>query len=165
MSNPMLSAEGYLRPLTDEESLPFWEGTRVGELRIQTCAAPLAPEAGASAGGGTSCGRLRFPPRPMCPWCRSTSYTWQVMSGRGTIWSFVIPHPPLLPAYAELAPYNCVVVALDEDPLIRLVGNLVASPDAPINSVEPSTIEIGHPVSVVFQRLDEEFTLPRWIQA
>ena len=53
------------------------------------------------------------------------------------------PHPPLLPAFAELAPYNVVVVALDEDPALRLVGNLVASPDGPINEIDPATIRIG----------------------
>ena len=57
------------------------------------------------------------------------------MSGRGTVWSFVVPHPPLLPAYQALAPYNVVVVTLEEDPTIRMVGNLVASPDGPIDEI------------------------------
>jgi uncharacterized OB-fold protein len=101
----------------------------------------------------------------MCPVCRSTQSTWPVMSGRGTIWSFVVAHPPLLPAYAALAPYNVVVVALEEDPTLRLVGNVVAGEDAPINSVDPSTIRIGAPVRVVFQHAGEEITLPRWVLA
>ena len=84
-------------------------------------------------------------------------------SGRGTIWSFIVPHPPLLPAYAELAPYNAIVVALDEDPAIRFVGNLVARADGPINEIDPATIEIGEPVRVVFQ-LVEDVTLPRWMR-
>jgi uncharacterized protein len=139
--------EGFILPLRDDDSGPFWEGTKAGELRMQRC-------------GG--CGRLRFPPRPMCPWCRSMESDWPVMSGRGTIWSFVVAHPPLLPAYAALAPYNVIVVALEEDPTIRLVGNLVASDDGPINDIDPSTIEIGQPVRVVFQELDEDTVLPRW---
>ena len=85
------------------------------------------------------------------------------MSGHGTIWSFVVPHPPLLPAYAELAPYNVVVVAIDEEPTIRLVGNLVASEDGPINEVDPATIEIGQPVRVVFQEVGD-VALPRWMR-
>jgi uncharacterized OB-fold protein len=141
---------GFLLPAIDDDSGPFWEGTRAGELRMQACA---------------SCGRLRFPPRPMCPWCRSLESTWPVMSGRGTIWSFVVPHPPLLPAYQELAPYNVVVVALDEDPTLRLVGNLVASEDGPINEVDPATIEIGAPVRVVFQPASDDIALPRWMLA
>ena len=85
------------------------------------------------------------------------------MSGRGTIWSFIVPHPPLLPAYQELAPYNVIVVALDEDPTLRMVGNLVATPDGPINEVDPATIRIGEPVRVVFQRV-EDVVLPRWMK-
>jgi hypothetical protein len=140
--------EGFLLPQIDHDSAPFWEGTQAGELRIQTCA---------------NCGRRRFPPRPMCPYCRSIESIWPAMSGRGTIWSFVVPHPPLLPAYGALAPYNVVVVALDEDPALRLVGNLVAGPDAAINSVDPATIRIGAAVRAVFQPAGEDITLPRWV--
>ena len=86
------------------------------------------------------------------------------MSGRATVWSFVVTHPPLLPAYAELAPYVVVVVALDEDPTLRMVGNLVAAEGAPINSVDPATVRIGEPVRVVFEPVDD-VTLPRWVRA
>jgi uncharacterized OB-fold protein len=145
-----VTGSGFLLPdLDDEISAPFWEGTARGELLVQRCAA---------------CGRLRMPPRPMCPQCRSLDVVWEPMSGRGTVWSFAIPHPPLLHAYAELAPYNVVVVALDEDPTIRLVGNLVTAADAPLNSVDPSTVEIGQPVTVVFAPVDDVF-LPRWTRS
>jgi uncharacterized OB-fold protein len=101
----------------------------------------------------------------MCPRCQSLDNEWVPMSGRGTVWSFVVPHPPLLPAFAELAPYNVVVVALEEDPALRLVGNLVASPHGPINEIDPATIRIGMPVEVVFQSAGEEVVLPRWMPA
>lgn len=148
------SREGFLLPATDEEGLFFWEGTRLGELRVQACA---------------SCGRLRHPPRPMCHFCRSTDRSYEVMSGRGRIWSYVVAHPPLLTAYAELAPYNVIVVELDEEPTIRFVGNLVDSPEGQINEVDPHSIEIGEPVEVVFKRYEradgsEEF-LPMWVRA
>ena len=90
--------------------------------------------------------------------------TWPVMSGRGTIWSFTVPHPPLLPAYAALAPYNVVVVELDEDPTLRVVGNLVASPDGAINEIDPATIEIGHLSQVVFGPPVDGYVLPRWVR-
>jgi uncharacterized OB-fold protein len=141
---------GLLLPdIEDPDGAPFWEGAALGELRVQVC--------------GT-CGMWRMPPRPMCPKCRSLETTWVATSGRGTIWSFIVPHPPLLPAYAELAPYNAIVVALDENPEIRFVGNLVARPEGPINEIDPATIEIGEPVEVVFQEV-EEVTLPRWRRA
>jgi uncharacterized OB-fold protein len=101
----------------------------------------------------------------MCPYCNSLEYEWTPVSGQGRIWSFVVPHPPLLPAFADLAPYNVVVVELDEDPTIRLVGNLLDSPDGAINEVDPSTIRIGEPVQVVFQPAGEDVVLPRWVRA
>lgn len=138
-----------LLPVVDDTSGPFWEATLAGELRVQACG---------------ECERLRFPPRPMCPHCQSLKVSWPLMSGRGRIWSFVVAHPPLLEAYAALAPYNVVVVELDGDPHIRMVGNLVATKGAPINSVDPATIEIGEPVRVVFDRISDEFALPRWVR-
>jgi len=100
----------------------------------------------------------------MCPHCRSVDTRWDIASGRATIWSFVVPHPPLLPAYAEIAPYNVIVVALDEDPTIRMVGNLLASPDGAINEIDPATIQIGEAVRVVYQQVDD-VALPRWVRA
>src|SRR5512143_1661979 len=106
-------ASDFLLPdIEDDDAGPFWSGTARGELLVETCAA---------------CGRRRLPPRPMCPACRSVQSKWVPLSGRGKIWSFVVAHPPLLPAYQNLAPYNVITVALEEDPGLRLVGNLVAS--------------------------------------
>jgi hypothetical protein len=145
----MAEAKFLLPDLESDDGAPFWAGTARGELLVQACGA---------------CGRWRFPPRPMCPHCRSVETKWEVASGNATIWSFVVSHPPLLPAYAELAPYNVIVVALDEDPTIRMVGNLLASPDGAINEIDPATIQIGEPVRVVFQQIDD-VALPRWIRA
>lgn len=148
------SVEGFLTPAVDEEGVAFWEGTERGELRVQAC---------------RHCGRLRHPPRPMCPHCRSTEREWRPVSGRGTVWSFCVPHPPLLPAYAAVAPYNVVVVAIDEDPAIRFVGNLVTGPDGPLDEVDPATVEIGMPVEVTFSRLVRPdgswVVVPRWVAA
>jgi uncharacterized OB-fold protein len=145
----MTMATGFLLPELDgEDSAEFWAGCARHELLVQHCGA---------------CGAPRFPPRPMCPRCRSLDVRWEPMSGRGTIWSYVVPHPPLLPAYAELAPYNVIVVALDEDPTLRMVGNLLASPSGAINEVDPATIEIGAGVQVVFEQV-EDVTLPRWVR-
>jgi uncharacterized OB-fold protein len=143
--------EGFLVPTGDEETEGFWRGTAAGELRLQACGA---------------CGVLRFPPRVMCPHCQSTVRRWQAVSGRGTIWSFVVCHPPLLPAYQPYAPYPVVTVTLDEGPALRMVGNLLARPEGAINEIDPATIEIGEPVRVVFssrQRPDGSTVfLPAW---
>jgi uncharacterized OB-fold protein len=143
-----VEAQFLLPDVDDPDAAEFWAGCERGELLVQTC---------------KSCGMRRMPPRPMCPRCRSLELRWEAMSGRGTIWSFIVPHPPLLPAYQELAPYNVVVVALEEDPTIRFVGNLVTEPDGAINEIDPATIAIGDAVLVVFHRV-EDVVLPRWIK-
>ncbi|MEV0177386.1 OB-fold domain-containing protein [Streptomyces sp. NPDC050803] len=133
-----------LKPLVDPDGAPFWQYAAQGELRVQACA---------------GCGEPRFPPRPCCPHCRSFESDWRPVGGHGRIWSYVVPHPPLLPDYAEQAPYAVIVVELDEHPRIRLVGNLVAGPDAPLNSVPAERIRIGARVRVVFGREG----LPQWV--
>jgi len=139
---------GMLLPELDDDSAPFWQACGRGELSVQRCSA---------------CGHRRFPPRPMCPSCRGFDHVWEQLSGRGTVWSYVIPHPPLLPAYEVHAPYNVVVVTIDEDPAIRMVGNLVAATGSTLDSVDPGTIRIGTPVRVVFDPVpDTTIALPRW---
>jgi uncharacterized OB-fold protein len=145
----MMETSWLLPDITEPTSAPFWEGTARGELLVQTCA---------------SCGLRRMPPRPMCSRCRSIEVRWEATSGRGRVWSFIVPHPPLLPAFAEVAPYNAIIVELEEDPLIRFAGNLVIGPDGEINEIDPATIQIGEPVSVVFHQIDDVF-LPRWVRA
>jgi len=141
---------GWLLPDLDEpESREFWLGCARGELLVQACG---------------SCGARRMPPRPMCAVCRSTEVRWERTSGRGRVWSFIVPHQPLLPAFSEKAPYNAIIVELEEDATIRFAGNLVASADGEINEIDPATITIGEPVSVVFHRIDD-VTLPRWVRS
>lgn len=136
-------------PPFDEHSAPFFEGCRRGELRMQQCA---------------ETGRLIFPPRPLSPFAPRVTPVWIRVSGHGTIWSFVVPHPPLLPPFQELAPYNVILVALEEDPTVRLVGNLLPAEGARIDALDPATIEIGTPVRAVFERVSDEITLPRWVR-
>jgi uncharacterized OB-fold protein len=141
---------GWLLPdLSEPTSAPFWEGCARGELLVQACG---------------ECGKWRMPPRPMCPRCRSVAVTWVATSGRGNVWSYIVPHPPLLPAYAAVAPYNAIVVELEEDPTIRYAGNLVASAAGEVNEIDPASIAIGEPVRVVFHAI-EDVTLPRWVRA
>ncbi len=139
---------GMLLPAADDEdAAAFWRWCAAGELRVQQCAA---------------CGALRFPPRPLCPHCRAFDHDWARLSGRGTVWSWVVAHPPLLAAYAEQAPYNVVVVTSDDDPAIRFVGNIVESPGDRLDHVDPHRIAIGDPVEVVFEPVEDGLALPRW---
>lgn len=137
-----------LLPDRDADSAPFWDAALLGELVVQRC---------------DGCGVQRFPPRPMCASCRSLLSTWRPVSGRGQVWSWVVVHPPVLPAYAPYAPFPVAVVELAEAPDLRMVGNVVTGRDAVINSVDPTRLRIGMPVRVVFQQVAADVALPRWV--
>lgn len=138
-----------LLPRIDETNEPFWRGCREGLLRLQQC--PVTK-------------RLIFPPRPVNPWSPRDKPLWTTVSNTGTIWSVIAPHPPLMLDFTDLAPYNAIVVALDEDPTIRLVGNLVPEAGSAINAIAYGDIEIGVAVHAVFERINDEITLPRWVR-
>lgn len=143
------SGSGWLHATLDDPlTRPFWDGCARGELLVQRFPAS---------------GAVVWPPRPMDPASRTLEHEWVPVAGTATVWSFVVAHPPLLPAYAEVAPYPVVVVELDDHPTVRMVGNLVAAPDAPVDSVDPATITIGEPVRVVFADQDG-IAVPRWIR-
>lgn len=84
------------------------------------------------------------------------------MTGKARIWSYVVPHPPLLPAYAALAPYNAVLVELTDAPRIRLAGNVVTEAGEPPDSVPPDRLRIGARVQVAFAERDG-FAIPQWV--
>lgn len=131
----------YTKPLPypDADTKPYWEWAKKRELRMQRCA---------------DCEQVRFPPRPMCPACHSQRDEWVAMSGTGTIYSWIVVHPPVLPAFAGEAPYAVVLVQLDDDPTLRLVGTVADVPHADLAA--------GLPVEVWFDDVTEEVTLPRW---
>jgi uncharacterized OB-fold protein len=144
-----MMTESLIQIPIEPEGAPFFEASERGELVIQGC---------------TACGRLRFPPRPVCPWCHSTGRAWSRMSGLGRIWSFAVSHPPLLPPFQDRAPYNVAVVELDEDPLIRVVGNVVVDAESPeLEFVDPSGLDIGGRVRAVFPHIAGEPRLIRWV--
>ncbi len=127
----------FPRPVPGPEDAPFWESCREHELRLQRC---------------DDCGTFRYHPRARCPQCRSAHATWTAVRGTGTVASFTICYPPVLPAFADRAPYNAVVVQLDEGPF--MVSNLV--------DIDNDAIEVGLPVEVTFVDLDDDLTLPQF---
>jgi uncharacterized protein len=130
-------AADFPRPMPNADDAPFWEGCREHELRLQRC---------------NDCGAFRHHPRPRCPECQSAAFTWTPVSGRGTVASFTICHPPVLPAFAERVPYNAAVVQLEEGPF--MVTNLV--------DIENDDIVAGMPVAVEFRDVDDGVTLPQF---
>lgn len=119
-----------ITPLTE----PFWAAAREGRVALQRCDA---------------CAAYRFPPQVACGQCGSRNATWTQVSGRATLWSWTVGYPPLLPYFAERAPWPVAVVQLEEGP--RLATNLV---DVPVEEYE-----VGLPVEAAFEPIDDEVTL------
>ena len=125
---------GRARPKPTPETQHFWEGTRVGQLRLQRCDA---------------CDQVYFPPRPFCPACASRAVSVFAASGRGVLWSYVIHHRNV-PGFTP--PYAIAVVQLDEGP--RLMTNIIDCQQT------PEALQLDMPVEVAFHKLDAEITLP-----
>ncbi len=110
----------------------LWEGVKENKLLIQKC---------------KDCGKILHPPRPMCPACHSTEQEYVESSGKGTIYSFVTYNKS--PHKAFKAPYSVILVELEEGP--RVISNTV--------DIKPEDIEIGMPVEIAYEEIDENLTL------
>jgi uncharacterized OB-fold protein len=137
----MSSVADFPHPVLVGEGAPFWLAAREGRLDIQAC---------------VSCGTLRHPPRPVCAHCGSNAVEWRTVSGRGEVWSCTTIHPPTLPAFADRVPYVALVVRLGEGPF--LVSTLAESDDAAAAARRDDLV--GAAVEVVFERIDDNLTLP-----
>jgi uncharacterized OB-fold protein len=82
-----------------------------------------------------NCGAFRHYPHPMCP----------------KVYSMTVVQHPTHPAFADV-PYAVVIVELEDG--MRMVGNVV--------DAKPEEVYIGMPVTVVFDDVTEEVTLPRF---
>lgn len=138
---------GALRPPREPAAAPFWEAAARGALCLPRCPAT---------------GRLFFPPAARSPFAPRRTPGWSVVSGRARIWSFAVPHPPLLPPFDALAPYVVVLAALEEDARVRLVGALEPAGGGSLRDVDPAAVAIGAPVRAAFAPAGDGLYLLRW---
>ncbi len=124
-------------PVPNEDSAPYWEACRKHELRMQRCA---------------QCGHFRFPPSVICPKCTSLEATWEKLSGKGIVYSYILIHRPYHPAFSADAPYKVAMVELEEGP--RLHTNIVACRN--------EDLHIGMHVEVVFEDMNDKISLPKF---
>jgi uncharacterized OB-fold protein len=99
-----------LPDLTWEPTAEFWAGASRGELRIPRC---------------DGCGRLRWYPEPRCRRCDADSYAWETMSGAGTLFSWVVVTHAFLPQFGDLTPFVPALVAIEEDPAVRVPTRMI----------------------------------------
>ncbi|NNH73464.1 DNA-binding protein [Nocardia uniformis] len=123
-----------VRPTVSQDTEFFWAGTKLGELRVQK-----KPD-----------GTLQHPPVPAIWQDRSEQTDYVVASGRGTVFSFVVHHAPKVPGRA--LPFVVALIELDEG--VRMLGEL--------RGIDPAEVEVGLPVEVGFEALDDDNTVPFW---
>lgn len=129
----------YLKPLPvlTDENRPFWEACRAGNLALQRCG---------------QCAHFRYPISHCCPRCLSTDFAWTPLSGRGSVFSYVVFHRAYHPGFKDDVPYNVALVQLEEGP--RMYSNIVGVPN--------DQVRIGDAVEVVFEPATPDITIPRF---
>ena len=61
----------------------------------------------------------------MCPECNSMEMEWAPVSGKGSIYSWTVVYDSTHPDFVEDTPFAVVMVQLDEQDDLRVVGNIV----------------------------------------
>jgi len=123
-------------PAPDEASRPFFDAAHEGRLVLQRCSA---------------CGTWMYPVRPRCVECFSDRVEWSEASGKGTLYSFAIVHTPYA-GFEDEVPYDISTIDLDER--VRITATVVDCAN--------EELRIGMPVEVVFHRLSDEVTVPKF---
>ena len=116
------------RPVPDALSRPFWEAAARGELAIQRC---------------DGCGRYQHPPRPLCEGCAESRFSYPAVSGRGRVHGYTTNHQRNVAGFEDAVPYVNLIVELEEQPMLCLVGDLPAD--------EADWVAVGAPVEVRFE--------------
>ena len=124
-------------PRPYQDTAAYWEAAREHRFIIQKC---------------NNCGEFQFYPRGVCSHCLSSDLAWQDASGRGEVYSFSINYRAPHPGFADKTPFVLALVTLAEGP--RMMTNIV--------DCDPDTVQIGMAVTVTFDDVTEEITLPKF---
>jgi uncharacterized OB-fold protein len=120
-------------PLPDTEdplTAPFFAGAARGELVVTRC---------------DDCGRYVWYPAETCTECGSRAIVWTAVSGRGALFSWAVVARAFLPAFTEQVPFVTALVALEEDPYVRIATYVV--------DADPDTLRPDMPVIADFRPL------------
>lgn len=114
-------------PRVTPETEHFWKGGERGELCFLRCADD---------------GTYVHPPAPVCPVCLGRNLAAEAVSGKATVHTFTVNHKEWYPGLHP--PYVVAIVAIDEQPDVRLMTNIVGC--------EPADVHIGMAVRVTFDQ-------------
>lgn len=115
----------------------FWDGCKEGKLYIQHC---------------NDCKRKIFYPKLYCPFCLSKDLIWIQASGKGQIYSYMVVYAYQPTEFEEDVPYVVAIIDLEEG--VRMMSNIV--------DCDPEDVRCDDPVEVVFDKVTQDFTLPKF---
>ena len=125
----MTQAEGLSVPDLQWDVLkPHWEAAHRHEFRLPRC---------------SGCGRFNWYPKATCVECGASDFTWALLSGRGTLFSWAVVHRALFAPFKRLLPYVPAIMQIEEDPTVRVVTRVL--------DVAPAALKIGSPLEVRFE--------------
>ena len=113
----------------------LWQSISEDAIRFQKC---------------SECGTFRYPPGGCCPTCLSTEATWEKLSGRGRVLSWITYHRQYLPAYP--APTTVIAAELEEGPIF--ITN--------IDHAEAAGLKLDQPVRIVYGDHRDGYRIPRF---
>ena len=117
-------------PLLTPDNEFFWTSGADGVLRFRRCAV---------------CASYQHPMGPICRTCGSADLAPEAVSGHGVVVGFTINEHSWSPDFEP--PYVVAIVAIDEDPRVRLTTNLV--------DIAHDEVFVGQRVSVVFEHVED----------
>lgn len=137
-----MSAAQRPTPIPDEQSAPFWEAAANHVLTVARC---------------SQCGAYSLPVDIVCDHCHSTEprYTFEPVSGQGTVRSWTIVRQSFLPGFEDVLPFVLVDVELDEQADLRMVARLLSDASAPL--------QIGTRVTIAFEDLAPGTSVPAFV--
>jgi uncharacterized protein len=118
-------------PRRDGVDIPFWEGLKDGELRMQRC---------------PGCQTWWWSPVWRCAECGSWDLDWTPVPQRGRVFSWIRTHQAFAPPMESIVPYVTLLVELPDAGNRRLFGILIG---------DESKLEIGAKVTGVIQQPSE----------
>lgn len=123
----------------DALTAPYWEAARRRELSLQRC---------------TQCRTFLHFPGVLCSSCGSASLAWEKVSGRGTVYSFVVVHQTAIAQFKSRVPYAVAWIELEEGPSARVLSDLT--------DCDLASLGIGDAVEVWFDDSNPDFIIPRF---
>ena len=119
----------------DRETHVFFEAAAEGRLVFRAC---------------NRCHRGIHPPSEHCGFCGSWETAWRNAVGTGTLYAWTTVIHQTHARYPT--PYTTIVVTLDDNSDVRLVGYLEGQPE----------LKMGMPMQVWFQEIAPGVVLPQW---